>query len=82
MIVGAFTQIVWKETEQIGITFRCKKNQYIVLAVYNPIGNIPRSYTLNVQRPISSRGAILAIGDEVELLFYQTGDYIHFNKLN
>jgi len=76
--VSAFTQIVWKGTSEIGLTFRCEENQYIVLAVYNPAGNYPSRYTSNVILPIYSWPAA---DPEIRGLIYQTGSYIHLKKL-
>jgi len=70
IIADKFTQIVWMDTTDIGIAFRCKQTRYEVLALYYPRGNILKRYTSNVFRPINSLPAI-------DGLIYQTGDYIH-----
>jgi len=78
MIVSNFTQIVWKSTKEIGLTFSYDEDKYVVQAVYNPTGNITYSYQMNINRPINSRPARDL---EIAGLSYQTGDYIHFKKL-
>jgi len=76
MIADYFRQIVWKETNQIGLTFRDQGTTYIVLAVYYPSGNIPGTYADNVNPPINSQPA----NDPEIGLIYQTGDYIYLQK--
>jgi len=79
MIVGEFTQIVWAKTKRIGLTFRCEKNRYKVLAVYDPFGNTLENYTQNVKRPKSSGPATDRRTPE---LVYQTGHYNHLKQKN
>jgi len=77
MIAGGFTQIVWKDTKRMGLTFRCEENKYMVLAVYDPPRNLYGSYTRNVKRPLSNR----RIRDpENNHLYYKTGDYVYIKE--
>jgi len=51
MIVAAFTQIVWQNTRKIGIGIRQYSNEYKVIVVYKPPGNLLRQYASNVFTP-------------------------------
>lgn len=77
MIADEFTQIVWRSTTRIGITFRCQADRYNVLAVYDPPGNTLGEYKLNVIRPINRRPAIV---HGINGLIYQTGDYVYLKN--
>jgi len=74
IIADKFTQTVWKDTRDFGITFRYDGHIYEVLAVYYPPGNILGRYTSNVFQPINN---LPVIDREIDGLIYQTGDYIH-----
>jgi len=51
MIADKFTQIVWKNTQKIGLTIHQKHfGVYEVMAVYKPPGNILGEYRKNVFR--------------------------------
>ena len=51
-IAGAFTQLVWANTEKIGCgKARSSNGKVIVVAYYYPKGNIPDKYHLNVVQP-------------------------------
>ena len=46
-----FTQIVWKETSQVGFGFALNNNNLCSVALYYPAGNILGEFEKNVQRP-------------------------------
>lgn len=55
---GHFTQMVWKETQQIGIAQAMSKDgRSIVVANYSPQGNIPGRYFFNVL-PLSTQALV------------------------
>lgn len=45
---GHFTQIVWKETTEIGVGFAKNNGKIVVVANYTPAGNVIGSYARNV----------------------------------
>jgi len=53
MITDPFTQIVWKDTSELGVHVSVGHNAIYVKAVYNPPGNIKNQYRANVGRPQS-----------------------------
>jgi len=75
IVVDGFTQIVWKKTTRIGLTFGYEQYQYKVLAVYYPFGNLLSKFSANVTRPKNSQPAR---DFQIHELVYLTGDYIHF----
>ncbi|XP_013774114.1 probable pathogenesis-related protein CaO19.6200 [Limulus polyphemus] len=49
---GHFTQVVWRSSTEMGVGKACgKANKIIVVANYNPAGNIIGSFTANVPPP-------------------------------
>jgi len=73
MIADYFTQIVWKDSKEIGIAFRSVAQCYIVLVVYNPPGNIKGQFTSNVMIPPNIAEAR---NPGNNMFIYQGGDYI------
>jgi len=51
MIADSFTQIVWKETKEVGFAFTYKDKTNYFSAIYKPIGNIKGMYMKNVGKP-------------------------------
>lgn len=51
MITDFFTQILWNNTTKLGVAFLHKNGGYVVVAAYDPPGNIENKYTKNVFRP-------------------------------
>ncbi|MGV9970305.1 CAP family protein [Nocardia beijingensis] len=47
---GHFTQVVWKASTQLGIGFAAADNS-VVVALYNPPGNVQGQFSQNVTRP-------------------------------
>lgn len=45
---GHFTQVVWKETKELGIAFAKKGGKIVVVANYSPSGNILGQFSENV----------------------------------
>lgn len=51
-ISGHFTQVVWKESKELGVAMaRNNSGQIFVVANYAPRGNIVGTYTANVPPP-------------------------------
>ena len=50
-VVGHFTQVVWKGSEQLGIGFATKGREIYVVANYYPAGNYIGQYKENVLKP-------------------------------
>ncbi|KAL1502315.1 hypothetical protein ABEB36_007480 [Hypothenemus hampei] len=48
---GHFTQVVWKESEKLGVAFAKKAGKVIVVANYYPPGNMIGSFAENVPPP-------------------------------
>ncbi|ODM90822.1 Cell wall protein PRY3 [Orchesella cincta] len=50
---GAFTQLVWKSSTHVGIgvAYNSKKNWWVVIANYNPPGNVHGQFRENVLPP-------------------------------
>ena len=46
-----FTQIVWKETSQVGFGFVLNNNNLCSVALYYPAGNVLGEFRNNVQKP-------------------------------
>lgn len=52
MITGHFTQMVWRDTKEIGVgRAKGKSGQVVIVANYKPRGNIFGQFTANVLRP-------------------------------
>ncbi|XP_043278108.1 uncharacterized protein [Venturia canescens] len=49
-----FTQIVWKNTSEMGIAMAKKDGACVVVACYHPRGNIVGQFTENVLKPLKS----------------------------
>ena len=45
---GHFTQIIWKETQEIGFGFKFRDNNFCVVAYYYPAGNILGEFSENI----------------------------------
>jgi len=78
MVADEFTQIVWQNTETIGIAMKCRNNKYFVQLVYFPRGNISAQFQNNVlQRPFT-----INIADKNSSLLtrciYENGNQIFF----
>jgi len=54
MIAAEFTQILWQNTQQIGIGIQQSGREYEIIAVYKPPGNIRGQFASNVFRPRST----------------------------
>ena len=49
---GHFTQMIWKETKEVGFgKYKDKKGQFYVVANYHPAGNVMGFFKYNVFRP-------------------------------
>jgi len=46
-----FTQIIWKETSQVGFGFVLNNNNLCSVALYYPAGNVLGEFKKNVQKP-------------------------------
>jgi len=53
MIAEDFTQIVWSNTQSIGIDIKVTFKKYDIIILYEPRGNIPKQYVSNVFEPQS-----------------------------
>jgi len=51
MITAEFTQIVWNDTQAMGISMLREEGFYKILIFYNPPGNIEGKFKLNVFMP-------------------------------
>ena len=52
IILGHFTQIVWKESKKLGIgKAQSSSGKIFVVANYDPAGNWKNEYVANVPRP-------------------------------
>lgn len=51
-LTGHFTQIVWKNTSEMGIAMAKRDGTCVVVACYHPRGNIVGQFTENVLKPI------------------------------
>ena len=45
---GHFTQMIWKETKEVGFGFKLKDNKFCVVAYYYPSGNVLGEFSKNV----------------------------------
>jgi len=48
MIADVFTQILWKETKNIGVGFVINNGNLVLFISYSPAGNIKGQYVNNV----------------------------------
>lgn len=48
---GHFSQVVWKSSARLGMGYAVNGSFKIVVAHYDPAGNMGGQYTANVQRP-------------------------------
>ncbi|XP_076346921.1 uncharacterized protein LOC143245028 [Tachypleus tridentatus] len=48
---GHFTQVVWRSSTEMGVGKACGKGKIIVVANYNPAGNIVGNFVVNVPPP-------------------------------
>lgn len=48
---GHFTQVVWKESKQLGVAFAKSGGKVVVVANYFPAGNMIGSFAENVPPP-------------------------------
>ncbi|MFC4374240.1 CAP family protein [Nocardia halotolerans] len=51
MATGHFTQLVWKSSTRLGIGYASDGGTSVVVALYNPPGNVQGQYPQNVARP-------------------------------
>jgi len=51
MIADAFTQIVWMNTEFIGVEFYVESNKFYIAVHYYPVGNQTNKFKNNVIPP-------------------------------
>jgi len=51
MIADTFTQIVWKNTQRIGVGILIKDKKCYVVVAYSPLGNQREQYMSNVSQP-------------------------------
>ncbi|CAG0882411.1 unnamed protein product [Darwinula stevensoni] len=59
---GHFTQVVWKETEELGVAREKSKNGYVVVvAFYFPQGNVVEKFAENVPPPMKFNSLNLEI---------------------
>jgi len=54
LLTGHFTQIVWKNTTEMGIAMAKRDGTCVVVACYHPRGNIVGQFTENVLKPVKS----------------------------
>jgi len=54
MIADDFTQIVWMKTQRIGLGILKRIGVLVVVALYEPGGNIQGEFISNVLKPIST----------------------------
>ena len=47
-----FTQIVWKETIDLGMATAMSKDTFFTVARYTPAGNMPSDFKRNVPKPV------------------------------
>ena len=47
--VGHFTQLVWKETKNVGVAMAENNGIFVVVAQYEPAGNLVGSFKMNVK---------------------------------
>jgi len=52
MIADDFTQIVWNKTKKIGMGYILTPDDLIVVALYEPGGNIQGQFISNIFEPI------------------------------
>lgn len=48
---GNFTQVVWKNTTELGVGIAYEKGKYVVVCNYNPRGNYKGQFSENVLAP-------------------------------
>lgn len=54
MQTGHFTQVVWKDTKELGVAIgRARNNKLYIVANYYPPGNYQGRFQQNVPRPIN-----------------------------
>jgi len=51
LIAENFTQIVWNNTEKLGVGVLIKNETFSLVLFYSPAGNIPKEYVKNVSDP-------------------------------
>lgn len=56
-VADSFTQIVWKETTSLGLDLMIKDGYVIVLALYDPPGNVKGRYAANVTELPNTSGS-------------------------
>lgn len=53
-LLGHFTQIVWKNTTEMGIAMAKRDGTCVIVACYHPRGNIVGQFTENVLKPVKT----------------------------
>jgi len=48
---GHFTQVVWKQSERVGVGVATSGSSFFVVANYDPAGNFMKKYSLNLSPP-------------------------------
>ena len=56
---GTFTQLVWKNTKEIGVGISRKNGKIYIVALYSPPGNIIGAVTKNVFPPSASTSTVV-----------------------
>jgi len=51
MIADEFTQMVWKSTCRIGMGIQRRSDSLVIVALFNPGGNVSGQFESNVFRP-------------------------------
>ncbi|NKY35063.1 secretion protein [Nocardia speluncae] len=51
LTTGHFTQVVWKASTRLGIGYVAKDNRFVVVALYDPPGNMKGQFPQNVAPP-------------------------------
>jgi len=54
VFIGHFTQIVWKNTSEMGIAMAKRDGTCVIVACYHPRGNIVGQFTENVLKPVKT----------------------------
>lgn len=52
--LGHFTQIIWKNTTEMGIAMAKRDGTCVVVACYHPRGNIVGQFTENVPKSVKN----------------------------
>ena len=87
-VISHFTQVVWKETTDLGMATAKSADKFITVARYRSKGNIdrPEDYIKNVPKPLSTRaganGSSNPLNNWNQLVYFNFRMFVFLTSIN